>query len=150
MLWALLTLSLTPVGHAAPAEAPAALGTQTDDAVCAATDRTPECGPGVWLGPLAICESGLVTTRLLNDEYSGLPVLIIDLDGRLRDALAKLTADRVGQPLPLRIDGRTLIAPVVNEPIVAGSLQVSGPDMPELERLRLALQRCSRPTETSA
>ena len=149
MLWTMLLLSLAPVD---PVAAPATISEVCDDTVCAANGRLPECGPGVWLGPLAICKTGLVETRLVIDEYSGMPSLIIDLDGELRDDLAKLTAEWVGQQLPLRIDGRALIAPIVHEPITAGSLQVWGSAMAELEGLQTALQKCAgaAPVRTAA
>ena len=116
---------------------------------CGTDDPAPECGPGIWIGPLAICGSTLVESRLSQDEWSGLPVLIIDLDGQLREALAELTADMVGRPLPLRFNGRTLIEPIVNEPITAGSLQISGPALEELQAVQTALRKCERSSGTT-
>lgn len=110
---------------------------------CNVDDPAPECGPGAWLGPLSICSDMTATTRLSVDEWSGLPVLIIDLDERLHAALAELTAGMIAKPLPLRIDGRTIIAPYVNEPITKGSLQVTGPDMKELNQVQASLARCA-------
>lgn len=118
-------------------------GQQTQEG-CDINDPAPECGPGIWIGPLAICGSPLVETRLSRDEWSGLPVLVIDLGGPLRDALAELTTKLVGRPLPLRVNGKTLVEPLVNEPITAGSLQISGSTLEELEAIQTALRQCQR------
>ncbi|NIJ35768.1 preprotein translocase subunit SecD [Sphingopyxis panaciterrae] len=143
----ILALSLIAAPSLAAEPMPAAPATEHGQPIeprCGAGDQAPECGPGIWIGPLAICGSQLVNARLSQDEWSGLPVLIIDLDGPLRAALAELTTNMVGRPLPLRFNGKTVIAPIVNEPITAGSLQISGSTLEELQVLQTTLHQCAR------
>lgn len=143
----ILALSLIAAPSLAAEPLPPAPATEDGKPVephCGLDDRTPECGPGIWIGPLAICGSQLVDARLSQDDWSGLPVLIIDLDGQLRDAFAELTTNLVGRPLPLRFNGKTVIAPIVNEPITAGSLQISGSTLEELKALQTTLRECTR------
>jgi len=39
---------------------------------------------------------------------------------------AELTTNNLGRVLELRIDGKTVMSPVIREPILGGSVQVSG------------------------
>jgi preprotein translocase subunit SecD len=138
---AALALAAAPVAHGRPAD-PAQNPYAESEAVCRADTPPLECGPGFWIGPLAICAEGSVDAKMSFDEWSGLPVLLIRLDDRLADALATLTAERIGQRLPIRVNGRTLTDPMVRDAIPGGSLQISGPDMEELMRLQIMLQDC--------
>lgn len=133
-----------PLSDAAAAEA------QQTSAICAADDPARECGPGVWIGPLAICGPAPVETQLSHDEWSGLPILTVDLGEPLRDALAELTTKMVGHPLPVRFNGKTLVAPIVNEPITGGSVQIAGSDLEELTAIQTVLRQCKQSGEPTA
>ena len=43
-----------------------------------------------------------------------------------RAAFARVTTENVGRKAEVRIDGKTVMSPVIREPIQGGSLQVSG------------------------
>lgn len=142
--FAALMIAFTPHGYAQPVDdQPAVDQAPATSGICSVDDPAPECGPGVWLGPMTICSAMKVVTRISYEEWSGRPVLIIDLDESLRSMLAELTTRLIGKPLPLRIDGRTIVEPFVNEPITEGSLMISGPDIAELKATEGALQICA-------
>ena len=75
-----------------------------------------------------------------------MPIVNIVLPAPLREAMAELTAANLGKPLPIRVDGRVVSAPLVNEPITGGQVQIAGVDQAEAERIAAALQTC--PGET--
>lgn len=102
---------------------------------------------GIWIGNLDLCGSGPVKATASVEALSGLPIVNITLPAALRDALAKLTAANIGKPLPIRVDGRVVSEPHVNEPILGGELQISGVDQADADRIAAALQSC--PAETA-
>lgn len=102
---------------------------------------------GIWIGNLDLCRSGRVEAEAGTENYSGLPVVSITLPAELRDALAALTAANIGKPLSIRVDGKVVSEPHVNEPISGGQLQISGLDSAEAHRIAAALQGC--PAETA-
>ncbi|MGH6631980.1 SecDF P1 head subdomain-containing protein [Sphingopyxis sp.] len=150
-----LILALSLAGTQAPGAEPSLSAPATGDEPqttdrCSTDNPAPECGPGIWIGSLSICGPASVESRLSQDEWSGLPVLTIDLDARLGTALAELTTSLVGKPLPLRFNGTTLIEPIVNEPITGGSLMISGPGLEEMKALQTALRQCKKSDDTEA
>ena len=60
------------------------------------------------------------------DQRSGEPIVQFRFDsgGALR--FGKITHDNVGQPFAIVLDGKVLSAPVIREPIMGGSGQISG------------------------
>lgn len=102
----------------------------------------PAAEKGIWIGNLDLCRSGPVEAMVSTDVYSGSPVISIVLPAKLRGALAELTAANIGKPLPIRVDGRVVSEPHVNEPISGGELQISGVDQAEADRIAAALQSC--------
>ncbi|WP_162789581.1 hypothetical protein [Altererythrobacter sp. ZODW24] len=56
---------------------------------------------------------------------------------------AEMTAAMVGEELPIMLAGEVLISPRVNEPILGGTLQISG-GKEELERALEALDEACR------
>jgi hypothetical protein len=117
------------------AEAPAQPGT---------TER------GIWIGNLDLCRAGPVKATASIETLSGLPIVNIVLPAAMRDALAELTAANIGKPLAIRVDGRIVSEPHVNEPILGGQLQISGVDQAEADRIAAALQSCSAETARTA
>jgi preprotein translocase subunit SecD len=60
------------------------------------------------------------------DERTKQPVIAIKMTPTSAKRFAELTTQNVGRKLELRIDGKTVMAPVIREPIMFGSMQVSG------------------------
>jgi len=98
---------------------------------------------GVWIGTMPLCGAGPIEARKTVDEYSGANVLIITFDKAAAADLAALTAANVGNPLAIRVDGKVIMEPYVNEPIIGGSIQVQGPSRDELVQLAALLKRCT-------
>jgi preprotein translocase subunit SecD len=53
------------------------------------------------------------------------PIVVFRLTDTSAVRFAELTARNVGKPLAIRVDGRVLSKPVVREPILGGSGQIS-------------------------
>ena len=105
---------------------------------------------GIWIGNLELCRSGPVKAVASVDVHSGFPIVNIVLPAALRDALAELTAANIGKALPIRVDGRVVSEPHVNEPISGGQLQISGVDQADADRIAAALQSCAAETAKTA
>lgn len=115
----LIVLMLAACGKepATPAPEPAA-------PVAPAFCRPADVAPGTLdIGPLSF---GPGEARMEVTEDGGFPALSISLEADAAADMARLTADLIGQPLALRVDGQTLMEPIVREPILDGRLQVSG------------------------
>lgn len=126
--------------------ASALLSGSTSLAAQTVAEPGPAAEKGIWIGNLDLCLSGPVEATASTDAYSGSPVVSIVLPAELRGALAELTAANIGRPLPIRVDGRVVSEPHVNEPISGGELQISGVDQAEANRIATALQSCSPET----
>ena len=96
---------------------------------------------GVWIGTMPLCGAGPVETRQSVDEYSGEQVLQITLAKADTASLAALTTANVGNRLAVRVDGKLVMEPHINEPILGGSIQVMAP-RDDLNRLAELLKRC--------
>ncbi|WP_260580572.1 SecDF P1 head subdomain-containing protein [Sphingopyxis sp. PET50] len=90
---------------------------------------------GVWMGSVALCGGSPVKTEFAQHNIAGQEALLITLDGPAVTELAELTEASVGYPLALRVDGKIVVAPSINEPLLGGQFQIVGPDKPELERI---------------
>lgn len=55
------------------------------------------------------------------------PVIHIRLNLASARAFGRLTAENVGRKADIRIDGKSVMQPVIREPILGGSLLISGP-----------------------
>jgi SecD-like export protein len=60
------------------------------------------------------------------DERTKQPVITIRLTERSGRMFAELTKNNVGRRTEVRIDGKVVMSPIIREPILGGSLQVSG------------------------
>ena len=60
------------------------------------------------------------------DERTKEPVITIRLTERSGRMFAELTKNNVGRRTEVRIDGKVVMSPIIREPILGGSLQVSG------------------------
>jgi preprotein translocase subunit SecD len=77
------------------------------------------------IGGVAFPQSDFLDARAIFDE-TGMPVIYVTLSPSGRAKLAKITQANVGKELPLLIGSRVLTKPVVREPILGGTLQISG------------------------
>jgi preprotein translocase subunit SecD len=77
--------------------------------------------------PLAVT---VLSADLAIDPGTNEPVLSLRFDEASAKAFADLTRDNVGKVVELRVDGKVVMSPIVREPIVGGSLRVSGPFPP--------------------
>jgi preprotein translocase subunit SecD len=73
--------------------------------------------------PLAI---GLVRASLGFDQRTGDPIVNFVMTPASGRAFADLTGKNVGKPTEFRVDGRVVMKPVIREPILGGSVQISG------------------------
>jgi len=55
-----------------------------------------------------------------------MPVISLQMSSASAAAFAKLTQANVGRRMELRLDGVTVMAPLIREPILGGSAQISG------------------------
>lgn len=87
---------------------------------------------GAWIGTatVSVCADPLslsvTKAQATIDPGTGLPVLNLELTPDSRTAFGMWTKDLVGKQITVNIDGIPVISPVVQEPILAGKLQISG------------------------
>jgi preprotein translocase subunit SecD len=60
------------------------------------------------------------------DSQTGEPIVTIQLTEAGVKKFAKMTAENVGRSLAIVYDGTVISAPVINEPILGGSIQIAG------------------------
>lgn len=79
-------------------------------------------------------------TVAVDHRANDLAVLTVRLVPAAQDAFARFTTANVGRRAEIRIDGKVMLKPIIREPILSGSLQISGPP---LEELRMLAKRLS-------
>jgi preprotein translocase subunit SecD len=77
------------------------------------------------IGGVAFPQADFLDARAIFDE-TGAPVIYVTLSRTGSAKLAKVTRTNIGKELPLRIGSRILTKPIVREPILGGTLQISG------------------------
>jgi preprotein translocase subunit SecD len=77
----------------------------------------------VMAEPLAIEVTDVAPVR---DERTKQPVISIKIAPASAKRFTEFTTQNVGRKLELRIDSNTVISSVIREPILVGSLQISG------------------------
>jgi SecD/SecF fusion protein len=77
------------------------------------------------IGGVAFPQSDFLDARAIFDE-SGAPVIFVTFGPKGAAKLARVTKAKIGKPLPLAIGPRVLMKPVVREPILGGTVQISG------------------------
>jgi SecD/SecF fusion protein len=95
--------------------------------------------PGVTIMPgkqpgerYAIEDRAMLSGERLSDAALGFdsitsePVVTFRLDGPGSRQFGAITTQHVGKPFAIVLDGKVLTAPVINEPIIGGSGQISG------------------------
>ncbi len=83
---------------------------------------------------------GDVAEAVLIDTHDGGPALQIRFAPDAAKAFGELTVKVLGERLEVRRGEKVLMAPYVHEPILGGSLRVTGPEAPELKALLDALE----------
>jgi preprotein translocase subunit SecD len=73
--------------------------------------------------PLAI---QVVEAQPAFDARTNEPLITFRMSEKSAQLFGELTAKNVGKKFAIRIDGRTISAPVIREPIVGGTGQISG------------------------
>jgi preprotein translocase subunit SecD len=69
---------------------------------------------------------GVSTAEVASDQATGQPVLSLVLTAQSAKDFAALTTANVGKVMDLRVDGKLVMSPVVRDPIVGGTVMVSG------------------------
>jgi hypothetical protein len=105
-------------------------------AAAAAASAPPR--PGLWIGPIQACRSTVAEVVVTENEVDGLPSAVIRFRADAAEALHRATAARVNEPMPIRLDGRILLAPMVREPIMGGEVQITPIEAEEAEAIRAA------------
>lgn len=75
---------------------------------------------------VAMAGDRLSDARSAFDERTGQPIISFRLDNMGARQFSDITRANVGRPFAIVLDGKVLSAPVINEPIVGGSGQISG------------------------
>lgn len=73
--------------------------------------------------PLAI---SLVEAKVIPDLVTDEPVISFRMTEESAKAFTELTTANVGKTMELRVDGKTVFAPIIREPILGGSGLISG------------------------
>jgi len=81
------------------------------------------CIVPAWADPLAL---RVTRAEVAYDQRTGEPVVTMLFDEASKRLFADFTARNVGKAMELRVDGRTVMKPVIREPITAGSGQIAG------------------------
>ncbi len=77
------------------------------------------------IGGIAFPQSDFLDARAIFNETGG-PVVLATFTPAGTQKLARITKANVGKPLPLAIGARVLMKPIVREPILGGTIQISG------------------------
>lgn len=99
------------------------------------------------IGPLEFGPDDFAV-QLATDPYADMPVLNFNFSKEAAEALGRVSTDLVGQPMPVVIDGETVMSPIVMEPILGGEMQLSGQfGRSELETLARRLSPSCQPDQ---
>ena len=76
--------------------------------------------------PAAPLSLTVLKAEAVSDMATGQPVVSITFDAASTEAFAAFTRDNVGKATVVRIDGEEIMRPIIREPIVEGTVQISG------------------------
>jgi preprotein translocase subunit SecD len=82
---------------------------------------------------------GITSASAGIDQRNGQAVVDIRLTDDSRQRFARFTQANLGQMIDLRIDGKSVIKPIVREPITAGMVQITIDNPGEAQRLAARL-----------
>lgn len=78
-----------------------------------------------------------------HDQRTAVPILQIVVTEIEKGALARFSQDNIGSKIEVRVGGEAvLLSTVIREPLLGGSIQISGPSE---EQIRAAVERLSKP-----
>ena len=83
----------------------------------------------VWPIGIAAAQPLLIeitTAEATLDQRTNEPVVSLKMSEKSARLLAELTQATLGRPMHLRVDGKVIMSPVIREPILRGSLQITG------------------------
>ncbi|HVQ10204.1 MAG TPA: hypothetical protein VMS43_17440 [Allosphingosinicella sp.] len=113
-----------------------------------AAAQAPRAGAsrGLWIGPIPACAGTVASVAVGPDEVAeDWLSAIITFRPAWRAALLRETRRRLNRPMPVRLDGRVLMAPIVREPIAGGMISLAPVTARQGERIRAAARRpCAR------
>jgi preprotein translocase subunit SecD len=90
----------------------------------------------------------LTNAQQSNNSQTNEPVVEITFDQQGGAKFAKLTAENVGKPFAIILDGKVLSAPNINEPILGGQAQISGSfSVASANQLAIALRSGALPVD---
>lgn len=99
---------------------------------------------GLWIGSIPAC-AGTVADVAVAPDHAGETSAIITLLPAWRAALRRETTRLYNQRMPVRLDGRVLMSPVVREPIAGGVIALAPVTARQAERIgRAAARPCPR------
>jgi preprotein translocase subunit SecD len=84
------------------------------------------------------------------DPYNGKPMVFIRLTDESSRSFAKFSAAHVGQMIDTRIDGKSVMKPIIREPIAGGNLWVTIDSAEEARRIADTLSRGTAKLEVEA
>src|SRR5580692_5291586 len=79
------------------------------------------------------------------DAHTGKPILTVRLTDEGRKSVAAFSQAHLGQAIDMRIEGKSLMKPVIREPIAGGVFQIT---MDNIEETRRLADRLSNGTPT--
>ena len=91
-----------------------------------------------WVGPLQLCAGTVRSVRATTNSYTQERTVTVVLTGDARRQLAALTERSVGQQIAIRVAGRVISEPYVNEPLRGGEFELNGPMPTLLNELKAA------------
>jgi hypothetical protein len=95
---------------------------------------------GLWIGSLRVCRERVEKAEVVDFQGGALVLRVADA---WRLALLEQTSASFEKQLSVRIDGRTVMTPFINEPVAKAEMMLMSPDRRLLARLRRsALRRC--------
>jgi preprotein translocase subunit SecD len=68
----------------------------------------------------------VLKAEAISDMATGQPVVSITFDAASTEAFADFTRDNVGRNTVVRIDGEEVMRAIIREPILKGTVQISG------------------------
>jgi preprotein translocase subunit SecD len=79
--------------------------------------------PVAFAEPLVL---SVTSAEAMKDRVTGEPIIAFSMAEKSAAAFARLTAANVGRTLEIRLDGVTVSAPIIREPILDGSGAIAG------------------------
>ena len=102
------------------------------DRFAAAVARRRASMRGLWFGPLHLCGDAVLAVSEARDEQDQ-RTIIVHFSPAMAEAVRTETTRRVNSELPIVLDGRTVVAPVVREPIAGGVIALAGEPLAGVE-----------------